>query len=167
MRRECGDKPCHPFATADWLAGRTHQATAIRIGDDVRRKKSLERSKLAFLSGGDELIQEAALLGRIDVPAASLCDVLPRASNQLSRIGFAHLQDLSDLIVRIVEGLSKDVHSSLAGSKSFEQQQHRELQRLTALRSQSRIGAGVHWLRKPDSEVLFPSRPSRFDHINR
>ena len=123
--------------------------------------------KLAFLSGGDELIQEAALLGRIDLPAASLCDVLPRASNQLSRIGFAHLQDLSDLIVRIVEGLSKDVRSSLVGSKSFEQQQHGKLQRLTALRSQSWIGAGVHWLRKPDSEILFPSRPSRFDDVNR
>src|SRR5260370_6152106 len=43
MRRECGDKPCHPFATADWLAGRTHQATAIRVGDDARRNNTLER----------------------------------------------------------------------------------------------------------------------------
>src|SRR5258708_35008144 len=106
MRRECGDKPCHPFATADWLAGRTHQATAIRIGDHVRRKKRLERSKLAFLSGGDERIQEAALLNRVDAPATSLCDVLPRAGDQLSRICLAHLQDLSDLIVTIVECFS-------------------------------------------------------------
>src|SRR6202011_5012675 len=92
MRCERGDKPRHPLATGDWLPGRTHQATAIRIGDDVRRKKSLERSKLAFLSGGDKRIQEAALLNRVDSPATSLCDVLPRASNQLSRVGLAHLQ---------------------------------------------------------------------------
>src|ERR1700736_3483111 len=40
--RDRGDKPCHPLAAGDWLSGRTHQTAAIRIGDDVRRKKSLE-----------------------------------------------------------------------------------------------------------------------------
>src|SRR5262249_53311527 len=129
-------------------------------------KKSLERGKHAFLSGRDERIQEAALLNRVDSPAASLCDVLPRAGNQLSRIDFAHLEDLSDLIVRIVEGFSKDIRGSLGGSKSFEQQQHRELQRLTALRSQSWIGAGVHWLRKQDPEVRSPPRPRGLDHVD-
>src|SRR5258706_4958813 len=166
MRRDRGDKPCHPLAAGDWLSGRTHQAAAIRIGDHVRRKKSLERSKLAFLSGGDERIQEAALLNRVHSPATSLCDVLPRAGNQLSRIGFAYLQDLSELIVRIVEGFSKDIRSSLGGSKSFEQQQHRELQRFTALRSQSWIGAGIHWLWKPNPEVCFAPRARGLDHVN-
>ncbi len=167
VRRDRGDKPCHLLAAGDWLSGRTRQATAIRIGDNVRRKKSIERSKLAFLSGSDQRLPEAALLNRFDSPATSLSDVLPRASNQLSRIGLAHIQDLADLTVRIAEGFSKDIRSSLGGSKSFEQQQHREHQRLTALRSQSWIGAGVHWFRKPDPEVRFPPRPRGLDHVNR
>ena len=133
----------------------------------MRCKESLERGKLAFLSRGDERIHEAALLHHVDSPPTSLCDVPPRAGNQLPRIGFAHLQDLSDLSVRIVEGFSKDIRGSFGGSEPFEQQQHRELERLTALRSHSWIGAGVHWLRKPDPEVRFPPRPRGLDYVNR
>src|SRR5262245_6844343 len=96
MPRDRGDKPCHPLATGDWLAGRTHQVTAIRIRDNVSRKKSFEGSKLAWLSGGDKRIQKTALLNRFNSPVASLCDVLPRTSYQLSRVGLAHLQALSD-----------------------------------------------------------------------
>ena len=71
MRRDRGDQRCHPLATGDWLSGRTHQATAIRPGDNVRGKKSLKRSKLAFLSGGDKRIQESALFNRVDPSAVT------------------------------------------------------------------------------------------------
>ena len=40
-------------------------------------------------------------------------------------------------------------------------------QRFTALRSQSWIGAGVYWLRKPDPEVRFPPRSRGLEHVNR
>ena len=80
--------------------------------------------------------------------ATALHDVLSRTGNELSRFDFAHLEDLGDLPVWMVERFPKDIRSSLGRSKLFEKQEHRELQRLSELRAQRWIRAGVHRVRK-------------------
>ena len=59
MRLDRRDNLRHPLATRNWLPGRTYQAQPHPNGRQ-RRKQSFERSKLAFLSCGDERILVAA-----------------------------------------------------------------------------------------------------------
>ena len=84
--------------------------------------------------------------------------MLPSASHHLPRIGLFKPKDVRDLAIRVVERLSKDVRSPFRRRQPLQQHQNPQLQRLASFRSQSGVGARVHWFGQPGSHVPFPTR---------
>jgi len=81
--------------------------------------------------------------------------MLTSPGHQLAAVRFCEPQDFGDLPVGVVEFFAENIGCSFRGREFLEQQRDGELQRLAALGSQVRIGAGIRRLGKPGSDAGF------------
>src|SRR5438094_783764 len=88
------------------------------------------------------------------------------AADELADVGFLELKNLGDLLVGIVERLSKNIGCSFGWRELLKQQKDGELQGLATFGPEVGIVAGVDWVRKPGPDVLFTPRAGRLRKID-
>jgi hypothetical protein len=79
----------------------------------VVTEHTLEPREIARPRGGDERIQQAALLRRTHRRAASVRYTCPCSGDKLPRVGFFHTKKVCDLPVPVAERLSKHERRAL------------------------------------------------------
>ena len=92
------------------MANRRVPATCTRL---EAAEEAFERGGVAILCGGCERVEEPALLGRPDPCSATLSQAPSRARDELPRVRFLESEYAGDVVVRVLECLTKDVRGPL------------------------------------------------------
>src|SRR5215469_885289 len=88
------------------------------------------------------------------------------AGGELASVCLFHLQNVSDLAVRVIECFVQNIGGALCGSQFLKKQEDGKPQCFPALRAQCGIATGIHWFWKPRTNVGFSPRSGTLSEIN-
>src|SRR5215469_18108902 len=87
----------------------------IRRRDNILCEEGFQACHVCLLCGGDKGLEKAPLLARANRCAPAIGDVSMGAGDELADVRFLHLQDVCDLVVRIVECFAQNICGTFCG----------------------------------------------------
>jgi hypothetical protein len=116
----------------------TRRAPPVGVGRDRPGQLLLENAQITLSCGYAERVHEASLLSRGPLGTLRNREVPPGATDELTGVVLARLEQVRDPLVRVVERLAQDVRRPFGRGESLQHQSNPELQRLTTLRLDGR-----------------------------
>jgi hypothetical protein len=105
---------------------RRRQLAAIRVRNNALREETFQSAHVTLLGGIDKGFQKAQLLARTNGRAPAIRDMFTGTGDELAAVCLLHLQDVGDLVVRVIECLSQNICGAFRGREFLKEQQDRK-----------------------------------------